>query len=335
MGTHVVDGLGLAAELKGRLAAEVTDFMEAGVVPGLATVLVGSPAEAEAYERRVRKLADELGYRYACERLPIDAEEAEVIATVGKLKSDPRVSGILVLKPLPDHVSEAAVYRALDPLKDIEAVHPVNAGLLALGRPRYVPSTPAAAFHMLDRYLVGSGRDPAEFYPSSNVVFVGRSNNVGKPAVSLGFLRNATVISCDEHAHNAGRQAEFTKQADVLIVAAGVPGLIKKEHVREGVIAIDVGINSRRDPPHREGKLRGRPGLRRCRDHGRRALARARWGRPDHRRLAPQEHRRRPGLHPRRGNTALAGAGRRGEKRDSRSRYNACLRPRKGERIIR
>ena len=229
MGAHVIDGRGLAAELKGRLAAEVADFMEAGVVPGLATVLVGSPAEAEAYERRVRKLAGELGYRYACERLPIDAEEAEVIATVGKLKSDPRVSGILVLKPLPDHVSEAAVYRALDPLKDIEAVHPVNAGLLELGRPRYVPSTPAAAFHMLDRYLVGSGRDPAEFYPSSNVVFVGRSNNVGKPAVSLGFLRNATVISCDEHAHNAGRLAEFTKQADVLIVAAGVPGLIKKD----------------------------------------------------------------------------------------------------------
>ena len=248
MGAHVIDGRGLAVELKGRLAAEVADFMAAGVVPGLATVLVGSPAEAEAYERRVRKLAGELGYRYACERLPIDAEEAEVIATVGKLKSDPRVSGIFVLKPLPDHVSEAAVYRALDPLKDIEAVHPVNAGLLALGRPRYVPSTPAAAFHMLDRYLVGSGRDPAEFYPSSNVVFVGRSNNVGKPAVSLGFLRNATVISCDEHAHNAGRLAEFTKQADVLIVAAGVPGLIKKEHVRESVIAIDVGINSRRDP---------------------------------------------------------------------------------------
>jgi methylenetetrahydrofolate dehydrogenase (NADP+) / methenyltetrahydrofolate cyclohydrolase len=247
VGAHVIDGRGLAAELKGRLAAEVADFMEAGVVPGLATVLVGSPAEAEAYERRVRKLAGELGYRYACERLPIDAEEAEVIATVGKLKSDPRVSGILVLKPLPDHVSEAAVYRALDPLKDIEAVHPVNAGLLALGRPRYVPSTPAVAFHMLDRYLVGSRRDPAEFYPSSNVVFVGRSNNVGKPALSLGFLRNATVISCEEHAHNAGRLAEFTKQADVLIVAAGVPGLIKKEHVREGVIAIDVGINSRRD----------------------------------------------------------------------------------------
>jgi methylenetetrahydrofolate dehydrogenase (NADP+)/methenyltetrahydrofolate cyclohydrolase len=252
MGARVIDGRGLAPELKEELAAEVAGLRDAGVVPGLATVLVGSPAEAAVYERRVRSLAGELGYRYACERLPLDAEEAEVIATVGKLKEDPRVSGILVLKPLPDHVSEAAVYRALDPLKDIEAVHPVNAGLLALGRPRYVPSTPAAAFHMLDCYLVGSDRDPTEFYSRSNVVFVGRSNNVGKPTVSLGFSRNATVISCDEHAYNARRLAEFTSQADILIVAAGVPRLIRNEHVREGVIAIDIGINPVRDP--RTGK---------------------------------------------------------------------------------
>ncbi len=247
MGVRVIDGRGLAAELKEGLAAEAKELRDAGVVPGLSTVLVGSPAEATVYERRVRSLAGELGYRYACERLPADTEEAEVIAAVGKLKAYPRVSGILVLKPLPDHVLEAAVYRALDPLKDIEAVHPVNAGLLALGRPRYVPSTPAAAFHMLDRYLVGSGRDPAEFYSRSNVVVVGRSNNVGKPAVSLGSSRNAIVISCDEHAYKAGRLAEFTTKADVLIVAAGVPGLIKKEHVREGVIAIDIGINPVRD----------------------------------------------------------------------------------------
>src|SRR3712207_2057737 len=109
MGARLIDGRGLAAELKEGLAAEVAGLRDAGVVPGLATVPVGSPAEAEVYERRVCSLAGGLGYRYACERLPLDAEEAEVIATVGKLKEDPRVSGILVLKPLPDHVSEAAV----------------------------------------------------------------------------------------------------------------------------------------------------------------------------------------------------------------------------------
>src|SRR5215211_7184328 len=166
MGARVIDGRGLAAELKEGLAAEVAGQRHRGRARA-AIVLVGSPAEAAVYEMSVRSLAGELGYRYACERLPLDAEEAEVIATVGKLKEDPRVSGILVLKPLPDHVSEAAVYRALDPLKDIEAVHPVKAGLLALGRPRYVPSTPAAAFHMLNRCLVGSDRDPTEFYSRS------------------------------------------------------------------------------------------------------------------------------------------------------------------------
>jgi methylenetetrahydrofolate dehydrogenase (NADP+)/methenyltetrahydrofolate cyclohydrolase len=171
-------------------------------------------------------------------------------AEVAELRDARVVPELAVLVGSP---AEVAVYRALDPLKDIEAAdHPVNAGLLALGRPRYVPSTPAAAFHMLDRYLVGSDRDPAQFYSRSNVVFVGRSNNVGKPAVSLGFARNATVVSCDEHAYNAGRLAEFTTQAGILIVAAGVPGLIKKEHVREGVIAIDIGINPVRDP--RTGK---------------------------------------------------------------------------------
>src|SRR4029077_16596085 len=119
--------------------------------------------------------------------LPADVEEAEAVAMVGKLDADPRISGILVLRPLPPQVSEVALYSALDPLKDIEAVHPVNAGLLALGRPRYVPSTPASVFHLLDRYLIESGRDPATVYERSNVVVVGRSANVGKPAIALGM----------------------------------------------------------------------------------------------------------------------------------------------------
>jgi methylenetetrahydrofolate dehydrogenase (NADP+) / methenyltetrahydrofolate cyclohydrolase len=109
MGARLIDGRGLAANLKEGLAAEVAGLRDAGVVPRLATVLVGSPAEAEVYERRVCSLAGELGYRYACERLSLDAEEAEVIATVGKLKEDPRVSGILVLKPLPNCEGERII----------------------------------------------------------------------------------------------------------------------------------------------------------------------------------------------------------------------------------
>lgn len=257
MGARLIDGRALAAELKEQLSGEVQALAEGGVVPGLATVLAGDDYAAEAYERRVRRLAGQLGCRYVCERLPRDAEEADVVAAVGKLNADPRISGILVLRPLPEQVSEPAVYRVLDPLKDVEAVHPVNAGLLALGRPRYVPSTPAACFYLLDRYLADSGRDPAKFYSRSNVVVVGRSSNVGKPAVSLGFARNATVVSCDEHTYNAGRLREHTLQADVLIVAAGVPNLLDGDYVREGAIVVDVGINPVEAPETGETKLVG------------------------------------------------------------------------------
>jgi methylenetetrahydrofolate dehydrogenase (NADP+)/methenyltetrahydrofolate cyclohydrolase len=181
------------------------------------------------------------------------AEEADVKATVGKLNADPRISGILILRPLPGQISEANLYPLLDPLKDIEAVHPENAGLLALGRPRYVPSTPASCFFMLDRYVEDSGRDPSHFYDGLNLVLVGRSNNVGKPAVWLGLARNATVVSAHRETYDSGRLAEHTRSADILIVAAGVPKLIRAEHVRDGVIAIDVGINPSEDP--RTGKI--------------------------------------------------------------------------------
>lgn len=212
--------------------------------PGLATVIVGDSYPAHAYERRVRRLAEDLGCHYVCEALPADVAEADAVATVGKLNADPRISGILILRPLPEQVSEVALYRILDPLKDIEAVHPVNAGLLALGRPRYVPSTPASVFHMLDRYLTETGRDPAHTYAHSTIAVIGRSANVGKPAILLGLQRNATVLTCDEHSYHAGLLYHYTAQADILIVAAGVPDLINRDHVKPGVIAIDVGINA-------------------------------------------------------------------------------------------
>lgn len=243
MSAHVIDGRRLARELKERLAAEIKLLTQQGIRPGLATVLVGESYPAKAYERRVRQLAEELGCHYVAEHLPDDIEEADAIATVGKLDADPRISGILVLRPLPEHISEVAMYRALDPLKDIEAVHPVNAGLLALGRPRYIPSTPASAFHLLDHYLTESGRDTADFYTSANIVVVGRSNNVGKPAIHLGFARNATVLSCDVHSYHAGLLYQHTATADVIVVAAGAPGVIAGQHVKDGVIAVDVGIN--------------------------------------------------------------------------------------------
>lgn len=243
----LIDGRLYAADLAEHLADEVQQLAAAGLRPGLATVLIGDSYPAHAYERRVRRLAERIGCHYLCEALPSHAAEADALAIVGKLGADPRISGILILRPLPPQVSEASLYRALDPVKDIESVHPISAGLLALGRPRYVPSTPASVFHLLDRYLTESGRDPARTYARSNLVVVGRSSNVGKPALMLAMERGATVVSCDEHSHAAGLLFEHTARADILVVAAGVPALIRAEHVKEGVIAVDIGINAIRD----------------------------------------------------------------------------------------
>ncbi|MPY78846.1 MAG: bifunctional 5,10-methylene-tetrahydrofolate dehydrogenase/5,10-methylene-tetrahydrofolate cyclohydrolase [Actinophytocola sp.] len=254
MTAHAIDGKRYARDLRAALTREVADLAGEGSRPGLATVVAGDSYPAHAYERRVRSLAEKLGLYYVREALPADVTEADALAVIGKLGADPRVSGILVLRPLPPQVSEATLYRALDPLKDIESVHPVNAGLVELGRPRFVPSTPASAFHLLDRYLIESGRDPGEVYARSNVVVVGRSANVGKPAVTLAMERGATVVSCDVNSHRCGLLYEHTRSADILVVATGVPGLVSGEHVRRGVIAVDVGINPVPDPE--TGKVR-------------------------------------------------------------------------------
>lgn len=254
MTAHVIDGRGYASELREALACDVAELAAQDARPGLGTVLVGDSYPAHAYERRVRRLAEQLGLHYVGEALPQDVAEADALAVVGKLGADPRISGILVLRPLPPQVSEAALYRALDPIKDIEAVHPVNTGLLELGRPRFVPSTPASAFHLLDRYLIESGRDPEEVYQRRNVVVVGRSANVGKPALALAMERGATVVSCDANSHRWGLLYEHTRSADILIVATGVAGLISGDHVKPGVIAVDVGINPVADPE--TGKVR-------------------------------------------------------------------------------
>jgi methylenetetrahydrofolate dehydrogenase (NADP+)/methenyltetrahydrofolate cyclohydrolase len=251
---RVIDGEALAAELRAEVEASFRALVAAGTQPGLGTVLVGDDYASQAYERRVRRLALELGCHYACEALTAEVEQADVLAAVGKLNADPRIAGILILRPLPRHISEAEVFRTLDPLKDVEAVHPVNAGLLALGEPRFVPSTPASVFHMLDRYVESSGRDPKTYYNGLELVLVGRSNNVGKPALWLGLARGATVVSCHRMTSEAGRLAEHTLRADILIVAAGVPGIVTGELVRQGVIAIDVGINPVKDEA--TGKVR-------------------------------------------------------------------------------
>ena len=241
---HVIDGVALARELRASIEEELEILRLSAVQPGLATLRVGTDYAAQAYESHLRRLAEGLGYRFVAEHLTDRAERADVLATIGKLNADPRVTGILVLRPLPPQLAENEVNAAVDPFKDVEAVNPINAGLLASGRPRFVPSTPASCFFALDSHVRARGEDPRTFCSGRTLVVLGRSQSVGKPAQWLGLHRDATVIACHSRTRNL---AEFTQQADVLIVSTGVPALVRADMVREGVIAIDVGINAVQD----------------------------------------------------------------------------------------
>jgi methylenetetrahydrofolate dehydrogenase (NADP+) / methenyltetrahydrofolate cyclohydrolase len=248
MTAEIIDGRKIAHSLKAEVGGEIADLRAHGLHCGLATVLVGEDYSSRAYERRIARIAGELGVPCEQVSLPAAAAQDEVLTVVKRLNADPAVSGILVLRPLPPQVCEVEVFQTLAPEKDIESVHPENAGLLSLGTPRFVPSTAASIFYLLDSWLDGVGEDRASFYHRSLIVVVGRSNNVGKPAISLAYERQASVMSVDEWASKEGRLGWHTRQADVLVVAAGVASLIRAEHVRSGAVVIDVGINPLDDP---------------------------------------------------------------------------------------
>ncbi len=245
---ELIDGRAIARALKDEVVLEVEEAGRRGLACGLAVVRLGEEYSQAAYERRLSRLAAELGVPYRLHARPEECTQDELLALVETLNADEAVTGILILRPLPAHIDEPTVFETLSVLKDVEAVHPENAGLLALGDPRYVPSTAASTFHILDTWLRAQGHDLAQFYRQSTVVIVGRSANVGRPAASLAYARDAVVISVDEWASRLGRLQEFTSQADVLVVAAGVPGLIGAQHLKDGAIVLDVGINALRDP---------------------------------------------------------------------------------------
>src|SRR3984957_4984813 len=257
MTAEVIDGRKIAQSLKADVAREILQLAADGIPCGLATLAIGHDYSAASYQRRLERTAGELSIPYRHIALADASQPDEVRAAIGDLNADPSVTGIVVLRPLPRHVPEADVFCALAPVKDIEAVQPQNAGLLALGTPRYVPSTPAAVFHLLDTWLDSAGEDRADFYHRSLIIVVGRSNNVGKPAVSLAYDREAAVESVDAWASRAGRLGWHTRRADALIVAAGSPGLIRSEHIRAGAVVLDVGINRSVDSATGEDRMVG------------------------------------------------------------------------------
>jgi methylenetetrahydrofolate dehydrogenase (NADP+) / methenyltetrahydrofolate cyclohydrolase len=245
-----LDGRAIAERLCGELRRRVDGLSRPA---GIATLRVGDDEAARIYQARIDRGARALGIASRPVRLPATASFGQVVGKLAELDVDPEVTGILVLRPLPGHLPEARVLRAIPPAKDVEAQHPENAGLMALGTPRFIPSTAAAAFVMLDSYMLETGRELATAYDGQDLVIVGRSNNVGKPAAILGLARNATVVSCHKHTDDADRLAEHTLLADILIVAVGRPGTITASMVRPEAIVVDIGINP---VPARDGSTR-------------------------------------------------------------------------------
>jgi methylenetetrahydrofolate dehydrogenase (NADP+)/methenyltetrahydrofolate cyclohydrolase len=238
MQTKIIDGNALARSLRARLAERVRTMRAR---PGLAMVLVGEDPASQIYVRNKTRACEEAGIASSEHRLAASASQAELLALIDALNRDPGVHAILVQLPLPKQISSEAVVSAISPRKDVDGFHPENLGLLALGHPRFVPCTPAGVMRLLEHAAVAlEGR---------HAVVVGRSHIVGKPAALMLLEKHATVTICHSRTPDLG---EVTRQADVLVAAAGRPKLITAAMVKPGAAVMDVGIN--RD---REGKLCG------------------------------------------------------------------------------
>jgi methylenetetrahydrofolate dehydrogenase (NADP+)/methenyltetrahydrofolate cyclohydrolase len=223
-----MDGAALAARIREQVADEIRDLGDLG----LATVLVGDDPASHIYIRRKHEAAQEVGIRSVDRRLPEDTSEEEVLELVEELNEDDSIDGILVQSPLPEQIDEARVVRRVDPVKDVDGFHPFNAGQLYLGRQTLVPATPLGVMTILDEYNVQVA--------GARAVVVGRSPIVGKPMAMLLLQANATVTIC--HSRTADL-ARHTLDADVLVAAVGVAGMIAPDMVKQGAAVVDVGIN--------------------------------------------------------------------------------------------
>lgn len=222
-----MDGKALAARVREEVARDVAELGHVG----LATVLVGDDPASDVYIRAKHKASQEAGIDARDLRLPATTTEDELLRVVAGLNGDDEVDGVLVQLPLPDGIDEARVIRAIDPAKDVDGFHPVNAGLLYLGRPAFVPGTALGVLELLDAYDVG--------LTGARAVVLGRSDIVGKPVAHLLLQRHATVTLC--HSRTRDLRAEV-ERAEVVVAAVGVPGIVEAGWVRAGAAVVDVGI---------------------------------------------------------------------------------------------
>jgi methylenetetrahydrofolate dehydrogenase (NADP+)/methenyltetrahydrofolate cyclohydrolase len=224
----LIDGKALGAKVREEVAASVAELGHVG----LATVLVGDDPASHIYIDLKQKAAQQAGMEARDLKLPADLSEEELLATIAELNADDSVHGLLVQLPLPDHIDDNRIIEAISPAKDVDGIHPLNAGRLYLGRPTLVPGTPLGIMRMLDEYEIS--------LEGARAVVVGRSAIVGKPMAHLLLQRNATVTICHSRTQDLERH---TLDAEVLVAAVGVAHLISADMVAAGATVIDVGMN--------------------------------------------------------------------------------------------
>jgi methylenetetrahydrofolate dehydrogenase (NADP+)/methenyltetrahydrofolate cyclohydrolase len=241
MAARIIDGKQIAAEMREELKAQVAQLRQRGVVPGLGVILVGDNPASKSYVTAKEKACEEIGIYSDDNRRPADMSQQDLMALVQRMNRDPKINGILVQLPLPDHLNEAEVLLAIDPAKDVDGFHPANVGKMVVGERAFWPCTPHGVIQLLIRS--GVRLDGAD------VVIVGRSNIVGKPLANMLIQKsktgNATVTVCHTRTKNL---AEHTRRADIVIAAAGRPNTVTADMVKEGVVVIDVGVNRIEDP---------------------------------------------------------------------------------------
>lgn len=233
--TKILSGIEASHALYDSLHDRIQALKEKGIIPGLAAILVGEDPASQIYVRNKTKRFDALGLKSDLYRLETSVSQEELLDLIAKINADDSFHGILVQLPLPKHIDSDKVIHAIDPKKDVDGFHPENAGLLSIGRPRFVPCTPKGIMFMLQHFDVDLN--------GKHVVVVGRSNIVGRPVSVLSSLKslgNATVTLC----HSGTSDLKyFTQQADVVVAAMGSPEFLDASFIKEGACLVDVGIN--------------------------------------------------------------------------------------------
>lgn len=246
MAAKIISGKQVAEEIRAELKQRVAELKEKGIVPGLGVVLVGEDPASISYVTSKAKGCEEIGLYEETIRLPADTTEEDVLKTVDGLNKDPKISGILVQLPLPDHISVDRVIGYISPEKDVDGFHPVNLGKLLRGEPCPLPCTP----HGVKQLLVRSGNDPA----GKHVVVCGRSNIVGKPLAAILMQKAEGANAVVTVVHTGAKDISYyTKQADILVAAMGRPNAITADMVNEGTVVIDVGVNRVPDASKKSG----------------------------------------------------------------------------------